>query len=230
VLNLTGVSSEALLKSVVGAAARVDAPAAQASLRLEGSRIARLSIVWQAPTIQVGLFATPAVAKTFEAHLRETPATAGADPASPQLPTQVQLVLSGKEMKFGNGQPLAFDLVSELTASRPISSLAGWEKGGTAEIRSATLSDDTGEVARLSATLVEEGGVLRLVGTIETVCPMSVRAAVGGTAPVAELRTRKPERIAISGTLPAGLEMAARDPALPPAPVRGQEPPCPRLR
>jgi hypothetical protein len=232
VLNLRGVTAEAALAPLAGAVARIDAASAQASLRLEGKRIARLSVVWAEPAIQTGLFATPARAQQFELHLRETPAKAGgADPASPRLPTQAQLVLSGTDVRFGGGAPLALGLDSELTGAGPIASLDAWEKNGTAEIRSATLSDSTGEVARMTATLVADGGrALRVSGVIETVCPMSVRAAIGGTAPVAEQRTRKPERIAIAGTLPGGLVASARDPALPPPPVRGQEPPCPRLR
>ncbi|MGL6044690.1 MAG: hypothetical protein ACRC1J_12275 [Sandaracinobacteroides sp.] len=232
VLNLRDVEAQLGLKPIRGAVVRVAAPSAQASLRLESDRISRLSIVWETPTIQTGLFATPAVAKQFEAHLRETPGAAGpAAPGNPRLPTQVQLVLSGSDVRFGGGAPLALALDSELTARAAIDSLDSWANGGTAEIRSAILSDSTGEVARMKATLVPDGaGSLRLSGTVLTVCPMSVRAAVGGTAPVAELRTRRPELVAISGTLPGGLVASVRDPAKPAAPVRRQEPPCPRLR
>ncbi|MFN7175250.1 MAG: hypothetical protein ACK4MT_11250, partial [Thermaurantiacus tibetensis] len=101
----------------------------------------------------------------------------------------------------------------------------------TAEIRSLTLSDPTGEVARLSATLVPDGaGRLRVAGTIETVCPASVRAALEGAPPVSEQRSRRPETIAFEGLLPRDLRVAPRDPSKPPPPVRAQEPECPRLR
>jgi hypothetical protein len=232
VVNLRDSVLEARLKPLQGAVARIESGVAQASLRTDDARIARLSIVWQKPQIQTGLFATPAVAEQLELHLRETPSKGKAPKtAGPLLPTQAQIVLAGTNMRFGSGAPLALALNADLTAAVPITSLAGWTQGGTAEIRSITLSDATGEVARLTATVVPDGdGALRVAGTIETVCPMSVRAMVGGTAPVAELRTRKPERIAFSGILPGGITAEPRDPAKPSPPVRGQEPACPRLR
>ena len=225
-------SATLMLKPLPGATIRVDAPMAQASLRLEADRIARLSVVWETPNLSTGLFAAPVRAGRIEAHLRETPAPAG-NPArpGPTGPTQAQLVLNGTALRFGDGAPLTLSLESEFTAAGRITSLAGWATGGTAEIRAATLSDDTGEVARLSATLVQDrDGKLAIAGTIDTVCPASVRAAIAGEAPPAEQRSRKPERIAISGHLPGNVTAAARDTTKPPPPVRGQEPPCPRLR
>jgi hypothetical protein len=237
VLNLTDSVADIALTPLPAARARVAAAEAQASLRLEpergqGGRIARLSAIWVQPAIATGLLPGPIKAARFEAHLRETPAdSARPDPRSPRLPTQVQLVLDGTGVQFGAGDPLALALAAELTAGAPISSLRGWAKGGTAEIGSATLADATGEVARLSATLVPDGaGALRIAGTIETVCPANVRAALAGLPPVSERRVRKAEAIAFSGTLPGGVSAAARNPALPPAPVRAQQPPCPRLR
>ncbi len=228
VITMGQSQARAALTPLAGANVVVDAPEALASLRLDDERIARLSVVWQTPTIATGLFAVPVKADSFEAHLRETPADTKA--AGPRLPTQAQLVLSGMGVRFGGGAPLKLALDSEMTGPGPITSLAGWEQGGTAEIRSATLSDATGEVARLSATLVAEDGQLRLAGTVETVCPATVRAAFAGTRAPEEKRSRVPERIAIGGTLPGGLAAAPRDPARPPPPVRGQEPPCPTLR
>jgi hypothetical protein len=230
VISLGRSQARAALGPIPGAAFVIDAPAAQASLRLDGQRIARLSAVWRQPEIRTGLFDAPLSASLFEAHLRETPATGAAPGERSPLPTQVQLVLSGTDLKIADGAPLAFGLTGELTAPGPITSLAGWQQGGTGEIRSAVLSDATGEVARLSATVSAEGPRLRIAGTVETVCPASVRAAIAGAPAPAEQRSRKPERIAISGTLPGGLEAAPRDPGKPPPPVRAQEPPCPRMR
>lgn len=230
VISLGPSSARVALVPVAGGEVRIEAPAAQASLRLEGERIARGSGVWQKPRIRTGLFDAPVSAATFEAHLRETPAEA-ARASGGRQPTQVQLVLGGTEVRFGAGAPLSFRLASELTASRPISSLAGWRQGGTVELQEAVLSDATGEVARLTGRLVvEPTGAPRLEGVIETVCPASVRAAVAGLPPANEQRSRQPERIALSGSLPGGLVAAPRDPKRPPPPVRGQEPPCPRLR
>lgn len=232
VITVGASQARAALTPLQGAFVVVDAPEALASLRLDGERIARLSVVWQAPTITTGLFGVPVKAESFEAHLRETPADADAKggAAGPRLPTQAQLVLAGTGVRFGGSAPLKLALDSEMTGPGPITSLAGWEQGGTAEIRSATLSDKTGEVARLSATLVEEEGRLRIAGTVETVCPATVRAAIAGTAAPREMRSRVPEKIVVGGTLPGGMTAAPRDPAKPPPPVRGQEPPCPALR
>lgn len=231
VITVSKSEAQAALGPLAGARVTVDAPEAVASLRMDGSRIARLSAVWQKPAITAGLIGLPMTADSFEAHLRETPADAGADKAGgPRLPTQAQLVLAATALRFGEGAPLKLALDSELTAPGPISSLAGWAQGGTVEIRSATLSDGTGDVARLSATLVAEGDLLRLAGTVETVCPATVRAAIAGTPAPPEMRSRVAEKIAIGGTLPGGLTAAPRDPAKPPPPVRGQEPPCPALR
>jgi hypothetical protein len=221
-------STRGSLTPLTGATVAIEAPEMLASLRLDGSQIARLSVIWQQPTLATGLIAVPMTAGRFEAHLRETPADSKA--TGPRLPTQAQLVLTGDSLRFGAGAPLRLALDGELTGPAPITSLAGWQQGGTAEIRSATLSDGTGEVARLSATLVPDGGRLRLAGTVETVCPATVRAAIAGTRPPREMRSRVPERIAIGGTLPGGLTAAPRDPARPPPPVRGQQPPCPALR
>jgi hypothetical protein len=226
------------LKSLPGAHVRVRAPMARASLRLDGGRIARLSILWDQPDVSTGLFAVHVRAGRLEAHLRETPALAGSRPAGspapadgPTGPTQAQLVLDSPDIRFGEGAPLLFSLDSEITAAAPVRSFEGWAGAGTYEIRSATLSDRTGEVARLSATLVRDSqGRLSVAGTIDTVCPASVRAAIAGGPATIEQRTRKPERIAISGRLPGEIAASVRDATRPPPPVRGQEPPCPRLR
>jgi hypothetical protein len=228
VLNLTDSTAAIALRPLAGVSATISAAEAQASLRLEEGRIARLSGVWESPRIETGLL-PPATAGHFEAHLRETPSAKSA-PSSPRLPTQAQLVLAAKELRLGQSDPLALAFDSELTAGAPLASLAGWATGGTAEIRAATLSDRTGDVARLTATLVAEAGALRLSGTVETVCPANVRAALAGLPPVSEKRLRKPERIALSGTLPGGIVAAPAVPGRPAGPVRGQEPPCPRLR
>lgn len=230
VLNLDLSDAEIAVLPLAGVNARVEAPEAQASLKLDGGRIARLSMVWQAPRVTLGLLPVPVVAKQLEAHLRETPVTE-AKPAGAPPPTQAQLMLSGEAVRFGAGEPLALALDSEFTGHAPLKSYAVWASGGAVEIRSATLSDAGGEVARLTATLRPDGkGALHLTGQIETICPASVRAVIAGEAQPAEKRSRKPELIAVSGRLPGGLVAAPADPSKPPPPVRGQEPPCPRLR
>lgn len=235
VISLRDTSATLMLKPLQDARMWVVAPGAQASLRLDGKIVSRLSIVWDQPEIATGLFAGPVRAAQLEVHFRETPAPESVattpSSASPVFPTQAQLVLSGTDVRFGNGMPLALALESEFTARTALSSFAGWADDGTFEVRGATLSDATGEVARLTATLVPDGDDhLAIAGTIDTVCPASVRAAIAGEPAPTELRARKPERIAISGRLPGEVAATPRDATKPPPPVRGQEPPCPRLR
>jgi hypothetical protein len=230
VLNLAGSTAELGFTPLDGATVLVKADEAQASLRIQDERIARLSAVWEAPAIETGLIALPIQADRLEAHFRETPSEAGST-SSPRPATQAQLVLAGRGVRLGDGAPLTLALSAELTAAAPLAGYAAWASGGTVEIRSATLADSTGEVARMSATLVPDGaGALRIAGTIETVCPATVRAALAGLPPVSEKRVRQAELIAFSGRLPGGVTADTRDPSRPPAPVRGQEPPCPRLR
>lgn len=210
----------------------VGGPAARASLRRDGSRIRRLSGVWDRAEIETGLIDAPIRAERFETHLRETPAPAlDAGPASPRGPAQAALVLRGEDLRIGDGDPLRVLLESELTSARPITSLAGWARDGTVEVGRLTIADPHGEVAAAEATLVPaEGGRLRVAGTITTVCPASVRAALAAAPPVSELRLRRPVRFSVSGTLPGGLVPAPDAAPARPAAVRGQEPPCPRLR
>jgi hypothetical protein len=193
VLNFTRPVAELALAPLAGATVRVESKEAQASLRLDGLRIARASAVWEAPAISTGLFAAPVSAARFEAHLRETPSENGArEPRNPRLPTQAQLVLSGTDVRFGSGDPLSFALDSEITAGAPLEALSQWASGGTVELRNVTLSDATGEVARMSGTIVPTGaGALRIAGTVETVCPANVRAAIAGLPPISEKRVRK---------------------------------------
>lgn len=232
VLNLRAPVLRLSLEPLTDATLTIAAPAAQGSLRTADGRIARLSVVWEDAVVRLGWLPVAVRAETLEAHLRETPASSAvADSASPRLPTQDQLVLSGTGVRFGDGDRLALALDSEVTADRPVDSLRTWLAQGTVEARALTLSDATGEVARFVGTLVPGGdGRVRVAGTVETVCPQSVRAAFAGGPAPSEKRTRRPERIAFTGLLPGGLELAPADPARPPAPVRGQQPACPRLR
>lgn len=233
VLNLDQSAAELRLAPIPGANVRVEAEEAQASLHLDGGNIARLSIVWENPRISTGLLPVPLSAGHFEAHLRETPATevatdvgTGAPP-----PTQAQVVLSGNAVRFGEGSPLTLALDSELTGLAPLKSYARWAAGGATEIRSATLTDETGEVARLTATLRPDGnGALMLKGQVETVCPASVRAVIAGEPQPTEKRSRTVQTIELSGRLPGGVVASPADPTKPPPPVRGQEPACPKLR
>ncbi len=217
----------AAIDGLDGARLRAQAASGVASVRLGAGGIARLSTVLERATATTGLFAAPVTAVHFEVHLRETRARSN-EAWSATPPQQAQVVLSGTGVRFGHGAPLTLAVDAGITATARLRDLAGWRDGGTVEIRSATLGDATGEVARLTASVVPAGATLRLTGTIDTVCPASVRAAVDGTAPVAELRRRTPVRLAFGGR--PGAFVLGPEPAGGATTVRAQVPPCPRLR
>ena len=203
---------------------------ARASLRLDGDRIVRLSSVHDTAELRLPFVAALATAASFEWHFRETPAAP--DPASraPTFPEQAQVVLAAEGIRFGQGDPLKLAAQIGLTSGAPIWDLASWRRGGTIELRRVTLSDKTGEVATLIATgSASLTAPLRLAGTIETVCPMSVQAAFAGTAaPGREYRTRRPVKLGFGGA-PGDLELLLPAGGPRRMPVRTQEPPCPRL-
>ncbi len=229
VINLTAPRARLAIPRLAGMTASVEAPVAQASLRFEGARIARASAVFEAALVGTAFLPEPVRAAQFEAHVRETPAEAPA--ASATFPVQAQLVIAGRDLRVGAGDPLSVSLAVDLAAPGPVRSVAAWVAGGTAEVRELVLADATGEVARLVATLSpgQDGRVL-LAGTVETVCPSAVRAALAGRPPVAEKRTRKPVRFALTGILGEMVEVEAPPPGTVTPPVRSQAPDCPRLR
>ncbi len=230
VVNLEQSVTEVALRPVRVARVRVEAAEAQASLRLDGRRIARLSGVWREARIATGLFDAPVTAASFEAHLRETPAEGQPGAGGGRLPTQAQLNLAAEGLVVGGGDPMQMRLATEVTAARAVTSLAGWQRDGTVELVEGTLADVTGEVARMRARLTPAaGGAIAIAGTVETVCPASVRAALTGGPPVAEQRVRRPQTVRFEGPLGGPLAVSAAEPG-PPAPVRGQLPPCPRIR
>lgn len=210
-------------KGVPAAAVTLRAAASQSSWRWDRGHLARLSTVLTDARIVSPLLPAPLIGPEIEVHVRETPATA--DPASRSAtpPAQVEAVLRGGAVRFGGGDPLKLTAQAELTAPQAIRSRAAWD-GGTAELRSLTLADKTGEVLKLSATALPSGEV---AGTVETVCPRTVLALFAGTAPPKELRARRTIRFAFSGR-PGGYTADAPD--LSRVPVRSQEPLCPALR
>lgn len=231
VVNIEDSKAWLALQPLAGMSASIEAKAAQTSLRTEDARVARLSIVWEKPAIRLGFLSQPLSATSFEMHLRETPVEADSDSRSPILPVQDQLVLRASDLRLGEGSPLRLMVDAELTAARPIRSLAAWQSGGTAEIRDLVLSDATGDVLRLSATVSPgEDGRLYVAGTLTTVCPASVRAAFAGLPPVSEKRARRPVTLAFTGVPGVSAEVAPPESGKPPPPVRAQEPDCPRLR
>jgi len=212
-----------------GASFGVTSATAQTSLRLDQDRIVRLSTVHEDARVQLPLLPVAATATSFEWHFRETRSVP--DPASraPTFPEQAQLVIGGEGVRFAAGDPLTLSAQIGITSSAPVWDLAGWRRGGTVELRSLTLADAHGELLTLTATASGTlSDPLRIAGTIDTVCPLSVQAAVAGTAPPAvEYRTRRSTRFGFGGRAGDVALLPSTDRR--PLPVRAQEPPCPKL-
>ncbi len=230
--DLTVVRTEspavsAAINGLAGAVVHATAATGVTSVRVGAAGIARLSTVLTGFTATTALFAAPITATMFEVHLRETRARSN-EAWSATPPQQAQVVLSGTGVRFGGGASLTFALDAGITATARLRNFAGWSQGGTVEIREATLRDATGEVARLTASIVPVGGTLRMTGTVTTVCPAAVAAAVDGTVAPRESRRRTPVRLALNGT--PGFFVLALVPNDTSTAVHGQSPPCPRLR
>ncbi len=234
VINLAQPRVVLAIPGLAGASVRLEAPTAQASLRLDAGRIARASAVFEEARMTPGLARLTVMARRFEAHLRETPArpAATAEPGDGvPLPVQAQLVLAGEALRFGEGDPVSLSAALDLVAAQPIRRVAAWTAGGRAELRELVIADGEGEVARLAGSFAPGAdGRVRFAGTVETVCPASVRAALAAAPPVSEKRTRKPVRFAVSGVLGVRVEVEQPAPGRVAPPVRAQAPDCPRLR
>ena len=203
---------------------------AQASLRLEGGRILRLSSVHEAAQLRLPFVAVPATSTSFEWHFRETPTEPDPTSRAPTFPEQAQLVLAADALRFGKGDPLGFAAQIGITSSAPVWDLARWRRGGTVELRRLTLRDASGDVATIVATgSASLADPLRIAGTVETVCPGSIEALFAGTPmPAREYRARRPVTFSFGGTADdLRLMLPAGTPAR--RPVRAQEPPCPVL-
>lgn len=217
---------------LAGATLALAAPVGSASLRLDSqrgaTRLARLSTHFDNATLAVGLLPTPIAADSIELHLREI-TLAKPDGASPTPAPVAQFVLKASGARYGGGDALALTADFTANAATLIRSYAGWAPRGTIELTTLTLTDANGEVLRASGTAVPQAGHLAIAGTITTVCPQMLRAAVTGTPARPEKRLRAPVRMAL--TVQGGVTTLG-DPGggWASRPVRGQLPPCPVLR
>jgi hypothetical protein len=218
------------LPAVAGLRLDIEAASSQTSLRARADRIDRLSSVHDDARIRFMLLPAAATAPSFELHFREIPATRDPASRSPALPDQAQIVLSAAALRFGGGDPLAFAADVGIRSAAPVRDVATWRRGGTLELRRMTLRDAHGEILSMAATASPgTTGRMQVAGTIDTVCPFTVQAAFGGRPALAELRTRRPMRLAFSG-MPGDFDLVEPDGGLRAMPVRAQEPPCPVLR
>lgn len=199
------------------------------SVRIEDGKLARLSSIIEAAKARLGFMAVAISADVLELHLRErVPANETLQSAT--LPPRGQLVIKGQRLRFDGGDALTFAADMTANGAARLTSFDAWAHAGTIEVSELTLADAHGDVAKVAATVVPTGrSGLRFAGTVETVCPASVVAALEGGPPVSELRLRVPVRLAFEGLagamrlsgVPADLVQRAR---------RGQDPVCPVMR
>jgi len=239
--ELTVVQGEGvvLAASLPGLSPRITAPAGTASLKLDTdsqgrSRLARLSIVLPGASGGVGLGSDgPAFrADRLELHGREIEPVGKAAASDPSLPQRGQLVIGADGLRIGAGAAISLSGEAKVRGPARLTEWRAWATGGGSVDLTLNGRDATGELFALDASLVPSGAGLWLAGSLRTVCPLSVQAALAGTAPPAEQRLRSPVQLSLESQLPAGGAVAVRGlPAdLATRPRRGQLPACPRLR
>ncbi len=220
-----GVALDAALGPL---AARVAAASGNASLKLAGNRLDRLSLVLPGARGNAG-FGPDFTAASLELHGRERTPGAAADPAQPQ--PRGQLVIGATGLRLGTGAALALEADLVVRGHGRLTDYTAWAGDGVIDM-AATVRDASGEVLKLDASIVPLGTALRLAGTITTVCPLAVQALLAGTPAPAEWRLRAPVRLALESALPAGGAVALSGiPAdLATRARRRQMPACPALR
>ncbi|KPF62296.1 hypothetical protein IP88_14905 [alpha proteobacterium AAP81b] len=210
--------------------ARLAAASSITSVHVDADgHVARISTVADAARIATGLLPVPITAQAFEVHLRERVGET-APASSPSGAPRGQMVLAGTALRFGGGDPLTFAADMVATGPARLDGYDRWATTGMVAIDPLTLADATGEVARVRATLVPIGRTgARFAGTIETVCPATVAAAIAGTPAPSERRLRAPARLAFEG-VPGAVRVTGIPADLTTRAVRAQLPPCPVLR
>ena len=238
--ELTVMQGEGLVLTalVPGLSPRVTAAAGTASLKLDSdsrgqTRLARLSIVLPQAQGGIGLAGEgPSFkADTLELHAREMAPAAAGVASDPRLPQRGQLVINADGLRIGQGAPISLTGEAMARGRTRLLDWSRWATGDGSVDLVITGRDVTGELFALDASLVPAGAGLRLAGSIRTVCPLAVQAALAGAMPPIESRLRVPVQLAIEAQLPAGTAVTVRGlPAdLAARSRRAQLPPCPRL-
>jgi hypothetical protein len=214
-----------------GFGASIAGRAAVTSINIVDGKLMRLSSVVDAANVRLGLSEVRIAADEMQLHLRERFPENDGDAGAPTLPVRGQLVVSGERVRFDGGDALTLASDIAVTGAGRLTDFADWARNGTIEVARLALADAHGEVASVTATLVPVGGnSLRMAGTIETICPASVEAAIIGVAPPArEMRLRAPVRLAFDG-VPGAVRLTGMPDNLVYRATRGQLPPCPGLR
>lgn len=211
-------------------AVSISGKSAASSIKILDGRLARLSSVIAAASLRTGFTPMPVTADALEIHLRERIPTAAAADSGPTEAPRGQLVITGERLRLGGGDALS--MAADITANGAARLLSydNWATTGTLELTSLTLGDAHGEVARIRATLVPRARTgLRFAGTIETICPASIAAALDRRPAPSEKRLRAPVLLSFEG-MTGEIRLTGAPTDLATRPVRGQLPPCPVLR
>lgn len=233
-LTVAQAQGIALAAMLPGLMPQVTAATGTASLKLESGRLERLSIVLPAANGRLGLAGDgPAFrADTLEIHARELVPATNAASNSPSLPQRGQLVIGADGFAAGQGAPIVLAGDAAVRGPARLTDWRGWAVGGGSVDLVISGRDATGELFALDASLVPVAAGWRLAGTIRTMCPLAVQAALSGVAPPAEQRLRAPLVLAIETALPADgpVNLRGLPDDLATRPRRAQLPACPRLR
>lgn len=220
--RFTAMASPALRADIAG-------KTAASSIHVLAGRLVRLSTVIEAATVRLGFTPLPISADTLELHVRELGDTA-ASTAGPTGAQRGQLVIVGERLRLGGGDALTFNADLAITGDARLLAYDNWARSGTIEVKTLTIADASGQLASVSATLVPTGRTgLRFAGTIETICPQTIVAALIAAPPVNEKRLRTPIRLTFEGTTGA-VTLAPMPSDLATRATRGQMPPCPVVR
>ncbi len=209
--------------------ASLSGKSATTSVHVESGRLLRLSTVVAAARLRLGLLALPITADSLEIHLREPDAPA-VPATSPTGAARGEVVIAGQRLRFAGGDALTLAASMMVTGAARLNGYDRWATTGTIELTRLTLADAHGDLAIVVATVVPQGRHgLRYAGTIETICPASIAAAIAGTQAPSEKRLRTPVRLAFSG-IDRAMRLASLPADLAQRSVKGQLPDCPRLR
>lgn len=227
VVNTQGLRFSAIVSE--GLSATLAGKTAATSIKVDAGRLQRLSTRIEAASLGLGMTAMPITADSLELHLRELIPT-GTIATAPTGAPRGQLVIAGERLRLGGGDALTLAADITVTGAGRLLGYDAWAPTGTLELTRLRLADAHGEIAGVRATLVPSGRRgLRFAGAIETICPLTVVAALDGRVAAPEKRLRVAVRLSFEGAgnavsvqgLP--LDLATR-------PVRGQLPACPMVR
>jgi hypothetical protein len=192
-VTLTGALRPSALPPV-----RATARELEASLRVAGGAVQRLSLVFEGLAVPAGVLSAQALAaERLELHSRETRAlTASADvaaaqsdpaPTDPMKRAVVEMIMRGTGLMLGNGSAAALTGTLVVHGAPDVASgapyLKAWvDDGGVLDIVGLDLTGPAGSTQlKATATLDPQNRPL-MAGVITSTRPQTVQAVLGGAA------------------------------------------------